>query len=210
MCIRDSLWAEQSDLQDGQMPEDAAQATAQIQQSGRAGQYSNQATMTGLEDGVTYAYQLVNGETKSEIYTFRTGSGSGAFSFAMAGDPQIGAGSTSTDTEGWDKTLRLVAEDPAFDGVEFLLSAGDQDVYKRQQRALIQYRNPKNYDLVEEALRKAGRTDLIGFDQHCLIRPRRAAQKLQTARQRMPQAAKHKPEQETVSYTHLDVYKRQA
>ena len=120
------LWAEQSDLQDGQMPEDAAQATAQIQQSGRAGQYSNQATMTGLEDGVTYAYQLVNGETKSEIYTFRTGSGSGAFSFAMAGDPQIGAGSTSTDTEGWDKTLRLVAEDPAFDGVEFLLSAGDQ------------------------------------------------------------------------------------
>ena len=67
---------------------------------------------------------------------------------------------------------------------------------KAMQRALIQYRNPKNYDLVEEALRKAGRTDLIGFDQHCLIRPRRAAQKLQTARQRMPQAAKRKPEQE--------------
>ena len=32
---------------------------------------------------------------------------------------------------------------------------------------------PKNYDLVEEALTKAGRTDLIGFDKHCLIRPRR-------------------------------------
>lgn len=35
---------------------------------------------------------------------------------------------------------------------------------KAMQRALIQYRNPKNYDLVHEALVKAGRTDLIGFD----------------------------------------------
>ncbi len=43
---------------------------------------------------------------------------------------------------------------------------------KAMQRALIQYRNPKNYDLVEEALRLAGRTDLIGYDKKCLIRPR--------------------------------------
>lgn len=45
---------------------------------------------------------------------------------------------------------------------------------KAMQRALIQYRNPKNYDLVYEALKKAGREDLIGFDKHCLIRPRNA------------------------------------
>ena len=44
---------------------------------------------------------------------------------------------------------------------------------KAMQRALIQYRNPKNYDLVREALVKAGREDLVGFDQKCLIRPRR-------------------------------------
>lgn len=44
---------------------------------------------------------------------------------------------------------------------------------KAMQRALIQYRNPKNYDLVLEALTKAGRTDLIGFDKKCLIRPRK-------------------------------------
>ena len=43
---------------------------------------------------------------------------------------------------------------------------------KAMQRALIQYRNPKNYDLVYEALVKAGRTDLIGFDKKCLIKPR--------------------------------------
>jgi len=44
---------------------------------------------------------------------------------------------------------------------------------KAMQRALIQYRNPKNYDLVYEALMTAGREDLIGFDKRCLIRPRR-------------------------------------
>lgn len=43
---------------------------------------------------------------------------------------------------------------------------------KALQRALIQYRNPNNYELVAEALHKAGRTDLIGFDKRCLIRPR--------------------------------------
>ena len=43
---------------------------------------------------------------------------------------------------------------------------------KAMQRALIQYRNPKNYDLVLEALKKAGRMDLVGYDKHCLIRPR--------------------------------------
>lgn len=43
---------------------------------------------------------------------------------------------------------------------------------KAMQRALIQYRDPKNYNLVKEALEKAGRTDLIGFGEKCLIRPR--------------------------------------
>ncbi len=44
---------------------------------------------------------------------------------------------------------------------------------KAMQRALIQYRNPKNYDLVYEALHLAHREDLIGYDARCLIRPRR-------------------------------------
>ena len=39
------------------------------------------------------------------------------------------------------------------------------------QRALIQYKNPANYQLVKEALELAGRTDLIGYDRRCLIRP---------------------------------------
>ncbi|RDU23024.1 YgiQ family radical SAM protein [Anaerosacchariphilus polymeriproducens] len=43
---------------------------------------------------------------------------------------------------------------------------------KAMQRALIQYRNPQNYNLVLEALLKANRTDLIGYDNKCLIRPK--------------------------------------
>jgi len=46
---------------------------------------------------------------------------------------------------------------------------------KAMQRALIQYRNPKNYYLVYEALVKADRLDLIGFGKKCLIRPRQEA-----------------------------------
>lgn len=45
---------------------------------------------------------------------------------------------------------------------------------KAMQRALLQFRNPDNYDLVYEALTKTGRTDLIGFGERCLIRPPKA------------------------------------
>ena len=49
---------------------------------------------------------------------------------------------------------------------------------KAMQRALIQYRDPKNHELVAEALRLAGRKDLIGYDKKCLIRPARGEGKL--------------------------------
>ena len=42
---------------------------------------------------------------------------------------------------------------------------------KAMQRALMQYRDPKNDALVREALEKAGRTDLIGNGPKCLLRP---------------------------------------
>lgn len=44
---------------------------------------------------------------------------------------------------------------------------------KAMQRALIQYRDPKNYDLVMEALRMTNRMDLVGFGPKCLIHPRK-------------------------------------
>ncbi len=47
---------------------------------------------------------------------------------------------------------------------------------KAMQRALIQYRDPKNHDLVREALVKTGRQDLIGFAKNCLIKPRKLSE----------------------------------
>jgi len=44
---------------------------------------------------------------------------------------------------------------------------------KKMQRALLQYRNSENYEIVKKALLKAGREDLIGFGSKCLIKPRK-------------------------------------
>ena len=42
---------------------------------------------------------------------------------------------------------------------------------KKLQRALMQYWLPENRPFVEEALKKTGRLDLIGFGEKCLLRP---------------------------------------
>ena len=42
---------------------------------------------------------------------------------------------------------------------------------KQLQRALLQYSRPENANLVREALKKAGREDLIGNTPECLVRP---------------------------------------
>ena len=47
---------------------------------------------------------------------------------------------------------------------------------KALQRALMQYFIPKNYDLVYEALKKSGRSDLIGTSKKCLIKPKQGIQ----------------------------------
>ena len=54
---------------------------------------------------------------------------------------------------------------------------------KAIQRALMQYKNPENRELVLEGLKMTGRTDLVGFGPKCLIRPRelhKKAKKTQT------------------------------
>ena len=118
--------AEYSDLVDGEMPVSATEfsATSVINNDSK---YTNKATATDLKAGTTYAYQVVNGELKSEIYTFTTDGGDEAFSFAYVGDPQIGAsGNATNDTSGWDKTLNEVATNRIFADISFMLSAGDQ------------------------------------------------------------------------------------
>ncbi len=44
---------------------------------------------------------------------------------------------------------------------------------KAMQRSLLQYRKKENYHVVIEALKEAGREDLIGFAPNCLVKPMR-------------------------------------
>lgn len=71
---------------------------------------------------------------------------------------------------------------------------------KAMQRALIQYRNPKNYELVVEALTLAKRTDLIGFDKKCLIHPK--GKDLSAFRKKTTEAERRKPKKKTIRNVH--------
>ena len=89
------------------------------------GQYSCKAEATGLKHNTTYYYQLSNNGKAGQTYSFTTG-GNGEFSFALVGDPQIGAGNTASDTIGWENTLNSAADSELFSDISFLVSAGDQ------------------------------------------------------------------------------------
>ena len=89
------------------------------------GQYSCKATATGLKHSTIYYYQLSNNGKAGQIYSFTTG-GDGEFSFALVGDPQIGARNTASDTLDWEKTLNTATGSELFSDISFLVSAGDQ------------------------------------------------------------------------------------
>ena len=77
---------------------------------------------------------------------------------------------------------------------------------KAMQRALIQYRDPANYELVKEALLREGRQDLIGFGEKCLIPPRKiekAAKPMAArGRTRVPPGNNEKTGKETRKWKH--------
>jgi radical SAM superfamily enzyme YgiQ (UPF0313 family) len=74
---------------------------------------------------------------------------------------------------------------------------GKKQEEKAMQRALIQYKNPANYNLVYKALMKAGREDLIGYDKRSLIRPgaQSGSKKPATAKKHQRKDAEDSPRQ---------------
>ena len=118
--------AKESEVVEGMMPGNATVYEPTIKKANKVGYYSCQTTVTDLENSTTYAYQIVSEDTKTEIKTFKTGSGS-SFSFAFAGDPQIGASrNAEKDGAGWESTLNLITSSEQLSDVEFMLTAGDQ------------------------------------------------------------------------------------
>lgn len=63
---------------------------------------------------------------------------------------------------------------------------------KAMQRALLQFSNPKNYDLVHEALERTNREDLIGYGPKCLIKPRKGDWSYDESRDRRNSASSSK------------------
>ena len=104
-------------------PENYLTVPASSIASNESGFYSNQAVLTGLLPDKEYVYRVKNGNTISDTYSFTSGNNDGSYEFAFVGDPQIGAGSTNTDIEGWNETLKTISS--TFNA-DFLLSAGDQ------------------------------------------------------------------------------------
>ena len=127
-------FAKESELVNGQLPANATVVTADRTESVKAGYFGNKATIEGLEPSTTYYYQITNGTDKTDLTKIAT-SDSDSFTFAFAGDPQIGRGYGSdyskamecieADGEAWGRTLSQMENSPEFAGVDFLMVAGD-------------------------------------------------------------------------------------
>ena len=114
-----------------------------IEKTNLSGYSSNQVTLDGLEPDTEYMYRFSNGDTVSEVKTFKTG-GTGDFSFFAAGDPQIGSGGHLKGKDGWDKTLKLL---PKLDSsASFLLSLGDQVQAGKDEEEYDAYINREGFN----------------------------------------------------------------
>ena len=116
-------WTETEKLIDGQFPASFYSVTAPKESTIRG--YTARATITGLEPDTSYSYRIVSPAGTSKTYTLSTHKEDNAFSFLLAGDPQVGASGNDQDYEGWARTIDKATEWFG-DEVEFLMSAGDQ------------------------------------------------------------------------------------
>lgn len=142
--------AEAADLEDDEdFPETYKQYKASSVLSNYSDYYSCSVTLTGLEEGTVYIYRVSGVETDedteetetvwSDVYEFTcTGSEDGSFSFLVVGDPQIGTGSVSSDTEGWIDTMTTALS--TFSDSSFIVSVGDQiDSYTAGNQLELEY-----------------------------------------------------------------------
>ena len=114
-------WAQTDELVNGEFTDNCSIALA-VNTNGTL-----RTKMSVLKSDTEYAYRVGSNESGwSPIYTVKTGKfDDGAFSFLLAGDPQVGCCTPDIDALNWSATLR-VAREWFGDDIEFLLTAGDQ------------------------------------------------------------------------------------
>jgi hypothetical protein len=113
-----------SDMSDSDFPSDLAETFSCTVESEDSGYYINKAIIENLESSTEYIYRLGDGEDNwTTNYYYTTGS-KDTFNFIAVGDPQIGAGGTTSDTNNWRDTLDGAIEE--FPYTSFIMSVGDQ------------------------------------------------------------------------------------
>ncbi len=118
-------WSESSKLVNGAFPADCNKAYSTKEANNLRG-YTARAEITALKPNTEYTYRMVRFDgTVSKSYTFKTRAEDNAFSFILAGDPQIGASGTDNDFTGWTETIDKSIEWFG-DDIEFVMTAGDQ------------------------------------------------------------------------------------
>ena len=119
------IYAKRSELENGEMPYYAARVKTEGVRANDRGQYSFQLTVGGLERNTEYVYRLKNGDTISDVHSFKTGGGED-FTFALVGDPQVDSHREDDNVGNWERTLEVIDNDPVFSNVDFIVSTGDQ------------------------------------------------------------------------------------
>ena len=116
--------AEASEMIDGNFPLTAVTFSGTSVSAGS--EFSNKVTVTGLDEDTEYAYcygdSMLN--SWSSLYTLKTHSTENGYQALFVADPQIGAGNTTTDGEGWNDNLNKAAQ--IAPDAAFILSGGDQ------------------------------------------------------------------------------------
>lgn len=117
--------AKKSDFVNGEFPTQYQSFKAKATLSSDGLLTVNKATISDLEENTAYVYRVGTEDGWSPIYSLDTMSFEGDFSFLLAGDPQIGSGSSvESDAAGWSNTLsKSLAQ---FDNIRFIVSIGDQ------------------------------------------------------------------------------------
>lgn len=111
-----------SDMVEGAFPTTYTEVAASKDNETAGGTVAHKATISNLTDNTEYVYRIASGELASDLYYFSTGDMSDGFTFAFAGDPQVGRTDMENDEEGWEATVDAIVNQ----NVDFMLSSGDQ------------------------------------------------------------------------------------
>jgi len=111
-----------SDMVEGTFPTTYTEVAASKDNETAGGTVAHKSTISDLADNTEYVYRIVSGELASDLYYFSTGDMADGFTFAFAGDPQVGRTDMENDEEGWETTVDAILDQ----NVDFMLSSGDQ------------------------------------------------------------------------------------